>query len=300
MTKDDKEKAPVGEFLVVKELDAAVKFYKKAFGAQEEERYQDPRGKVWYAIVHIEGIPLQLMEPFRDMGLIAKAATGGDTSMVAFSHPDVNGTFQKAIRAGAKAIVEPQHSAFSGERFAQVRDPFGHRWWIKHGSHVLLEGALVVADIAKAVNFQKAVFGATEEERYLDPRDQIRQTSMQILGARLYLTEPFPETRLVARTRRLAEGDSSMLTVSLKDVDATFEKAIAHGGTAIIEPQDAYWGDRYAEFRAPFGVRLSCCGRVPIREEEIDPPELQKRFEDFLAEHDNPKSPAKVVGVKNV
>jgi PhnB protein len=303
MITKDKEKAPVAVFLVVPKLDAAVRFYSKAFGAKEDERYQDPRGKVWYAVLRILGVPLQLMEPFKDMGLVAarRRRISGDSAMLAISVRNVDDMFNNAIKSGGTAIVEPQHDAFRGDRYAECRDPFGHRWSIRTAKDkAQIEPIIVVKKLDDAIKFYNGVFGAKEDERYLDPRVKVSHAAVRVLGATVHLMEPSRELGFVSATRRPTSGDSAMVTVSVKDVDDTFKKAIRAGATPIIDPQDAYWGDRYAEFRDPFGVRYSCCSETPLGGEEINPAELQVQFQSFLVEHGNPTSPAPVVGVRNV
>jgi PhnB protein len=46
---------------------------------------------------------------------------------------DVDEVFQRALKAGANAVAEPE-AHFYGDRVATLDDPFGHRWNI--GTHV--------------------------------------------------------------------------------------------------------------------------------------------------------------------
>jgi uncharacterized glyoxalase superfamily protein PhnB len=39
------------------------------------------------------------------------------------------------------------------------------------------------------------------------------------------------------------------------DVDAVYSRAMAVGAKGLIEPQDQYWGDRFAQFEDPDGYR---------------------------------------------
>jgi len=39
------------------------------------------------------------------------------------------------------------------------------------------------------------------------------------------------------------------------DVDATFQQALAVGAKPLIEPQDQFWGDRFAQIEDPDGYR---------------------------------------------
>jgi PhnB protein len=43
------------------------------------------------------------------------------------------------------------------------------------------------------------------------------------------------------------------LHLSVPDVDLVYARAIAAGATSLAEPNDAFWGDRYAMIRDPSG-----------------------------------------------
>lgn len=112
-----------------------------------------------------------------------------------------------------------------------------------------------------------------------------------------------------------------MVAVAVKDVDETFKKAIQNGATPILEPHDAYWGDRYAEFRDQAGIRYSvgdtACdvsasstttsqvAPVPVpgghsdhnQVAELTPEQVKQKFDQFQKDHGNPTTPAKIVGV---
>src|SRR5438270_6311605 len=122
--------------------------------------------------------------------------------------------------------------------------------------------------------------------------------------------EQFPSMGLYAPNYRpAAGGDTAMIAVAVDDVDETFKKALENGATPILEPHDAYWGDRYAEFRDQAGVRYSignaACGDVPaVTSEtnpdtvsELTPAEIKEKFDNFQKDHNNPASPAKIVGI---
>lgn len=44
------------------------------------------------------------------------------------------------------------------------------------------------------------------------------------------------------------------LNLQVDDVDAWFKRATDAGAEPVMEPQDMFWGDRYAQVRDPFGV----------------------------------------------
>ena len=53
-------------------------------------------------------------------------------------------------------------------------------------------------------------------------------------------------------------GFSIMLPV--QDVDAWYDRAVKAGCTAIMPPQDMFWGDRYGQLKDPFGVMWAMNG----------------------------------------
>jgi PhnB protein len=171
-------------------------------------------------------------------------------------------------------------------------------------------GFLVVPKVAQTVKFVNKVFGGEEQQRYQAPDGKTWYSVMQVGGVPVSLMEQFPSMGLYAPNYRpAAGGDTAMIAVAVDDVDATFKKAIENGATPILEPHDAYWGDRYAEFRDQAGVRYSIgdtsCGDVPaVTSEanpdtvsELTPAEIKEKFDQFQKDHNNPASPAKIVGI---
>jgi uncharacterized glyoxalase superfamily protein PhnB len=308
MLESDKSIATVHPYLVVPSVEEAADYYFQAYGARLAERYEDSTGKVWYAILKIYGVPLQLMEPDLDMGLPAKdPASDEDAIAVNVDVTNVDKAFQRALRAGAGIVAEPQDARWGG-RTAEVRDPFGHRWVLgpqlgkKDRRRSPLAPQVVVPDVNQAVDFWQRVHGAREARRIrATERPAIPFTVVRLGGSVLQLTEPDANRRLRALPKEgPPSGDSAMVTVIPDDVDEMFDRAMEAGGTPIVEPQDAFWGDRYAEFRDPTGLRVSSCGEQTLAEAVVDPAELQAKLNQFIALNGNPSSPAGPVGVKNV
>lgn len=163
---------------------------------------------------------------------------------------------------------------------------------------VPITGFMVVPKVSHTVDFVSKVFGGEEKERYQAPGGKAWYSVMDVCGVPLNLVEQFPAMGLYAPNYRpAAGGDTAMFAVSVKDVDAVFKKAIENGATPILEPHDAYWGDRYAEFRDVAGVRYAACSDSSSDSAELTPSEMQKRFEEFQKEHNFPASPAPIVGV---
>jgi PhnB protein len=308
MLEKDKSKAPIGSLLVVESLDRATDYYYGAFGAIETERYAAPDGKVWYAVIHIQGTPVQLMEPVPEMGMVAAGPNDdGDSLVHTVAVGDTNATFRRAVEAGARTVLEP-HTAAWDEQHAEFRDPFGHRWalgsrLLKHDQAKLpVAPSLVVENLDETAEWYRAVLGASAPVRFAGPKPDRPFGVVRINDAPLQFMAASKEHGLVAHGKNgRPGGDISSLALTVNDVDKVFQTAMDRGATAIIEPQVAYWGDRYAEFRDLNGVRVAAgCGDANIASQVVDPADAQAAFRNFLRENQYPSSPAGAVGVKNI
>jgi len=68
------------------------------------------------------------------------------------------------------------------------------------------------------------------------------------------------------------------LHVFVEDVDKAFQKAVDAGCTALMPPQDMFWGDRYTRVTDPFGQGWS----LATHKEELTGEEIQKRGDEFF------------------
>jgi len=118
----------VTPYLTVKGAAQAIDFYKRAFNAQEIERMTGPDGKsVMHAEVRIGDSNVMLSDEFPQMGSRSPETLGGTTGSLFLYVPDVDAAFQRAVDAGAKAVMPPA-DMFWGDRFGKLVDPFGHEW----------------------------------------------------------------------------------------------------------------------------------------------------------------------------
>ena len=115
--------------LVVKGGEAAIAFYKKAFGAQEREGciMRMPEGKVGHAELWIGDSPIMLADEAPDWGCFSPLTKGGGSVCIHLYVPDADKTFAQAVAAGATAVM-PMSDAPWGDRYGKLKDPFGHEW----------------------------------------------------------------------------------------------------------------------------------------------------------------------------
>lgn len=114
--------------LVVKGADAAIDFYKRAFGAELGGVHHTPDGKVMHASLKIGDSYLHLADEFPGMGTCSSPQTlGGSCTVLNVYTDNVDQLFERAVKAGA-AVTMPLANQFWGDRYGQVKDPFGHHW----------------------------------------------------------------------------------------------------------------------------------------------------------------------------
>ena len=117
-------------FLVVAGAARAIEFYRTVFGAAVVSRTDGPDGLVPHAELDFGTGRLQLGDPAPELGLIAPESTRNASHSTMIYCADVDDAYQRAITAGATPIEEPS-TFVTGDRFAVVMDPFGHRWAIQ-------------------------------------------------------------------------------------------------------------------------------------------------------------------------
>jgi PhnB protein len=128
----------VTPYLILKDAASLIEFYKKAFGAEELFRKAMPDGKVMHARLKIGDSPFMVSDEFPNSPCGASPATVGNTTALLHIYvPDVDAAFDKAVKAGAAAVVMPPTDMFWGERYCQLKDPSGHLWSLSTVKEIL-------------------------------------------------------------------------------------------------------------------------------------------------------------------
>ena len=132
--------------IVVSDAEAAIAFYKNAFGAEERFRMPTPDGsKILHAQLTIGGSPLMLASEFEGMGCQSPSSLGGSPVTLHLYVENVDEFYDRAVAAGANADMPPA-DMFWGDRYGRVSDPFGHVWSIaSHQRDVTPEEMAVAA-----------------------------------------------------------------------------------------------------------------------------------------------------------
>lgn len=115
--------------LVVQDAARAIDFYKAAFGAEAKHVHRTPDGKVMHAELHIGDSIVTLSDEFPGGSSKAPSLSGSSSVIIHLYLENADETFNRAVSAGASAAM-PMTDAFWGDRYGQVKDPFGHVWSI--------------------------------------------------------------------------------------------------------------------------------------------------------------------------
>ena len=118
--------------MVIKNAAEAMDFYVKAFGAVEISRFEMPgMGLLAHGLLQIGSSFVMVADEFPpEFGCadaLSPASAKGTTVALQIYTEDVDALYQRALEAGCETIFEPMN-AFWGDRYGQVRDPFGHHW----------------------------------------------------------------------------------------------------------------------------------------------------------------------------
>jgi uncharacterized glyoxalase superfamily protein PhnB len=117
----------VTPYLTIKGAAKALEFYKAAFGATELMRMPGPGGMVMHAEIRVGDSAVFLSDAFP--GNKSPLELKGTPVAMHLYVEDCDAWWQRAVKAGCK-VVMPLADQFWGDRFGQVRDPFGHLWSI--------------------------------------------------------------------------------------------------------------------------------------------------------------------------
>ncbi len=113
--------------LVIRDVRGAIAFYEKAFGATEAQVMEGPGGSVMHAEILIGTTRIMMAQEFEAWGSKSPLLLGGTPITLHVSVEDVDAAFARAVEAGGQPIMPPS-DMFWGDRYAQIADPFGHKW----------------------------------------------------------------------------------------------------------------------------------------------------------------------------
>ena len=112
--------------LRVRNPQAAIEFYTRAFGARELMRFEG-HGHIAHAELAIGNSIVMLGEEAPEHGFPAPETLGGSPVAMHLYVDDSDAWVERAVAAGAR-LIAPVTDQFYGDRSGSIADPFGYRW----------------------------------------------------------------------------------------------------------------------------------------------------------------------------
>lgn len=116
----------VTPYLICRNAEEAIEFYKRAFGAVELFRIGEP-GMVGHAELKIGNAIFMVADEHPDMNIHSPTTIGGTPVHLLVYVPNVDEFFGKAVAEGVE-VLRPVEDQFYGDRTGQFKDPYGHIW----------------------------------------------------------------------------------------------------------------------------------------------------------------------------
>jgi len=118
-------------YLMVRDANAAITFYKNVFGASELFRLVEPSGRIGHAELQLGPTVLMVCDEFPEYGMVAPQGAHFTGCTIHLHVDDADVMAERAVAAGATMLMPPTDQ-FYGERSCRLRDPFGHAWLVGH------------------------------------------------------------------------------------------------------------------------------------------------------------------------
>jgi len=252
-------------YLCVSDANAAIDFYKAAFGAKEMFRLAEPSGKIGHAELQIANTDIMLSDEYPEYGSLSPESIGGSSVRIHLDVTDVDAFAQIAINAGAK-LVRPIEDQFYGARAGHLLDPFGYTWIVsthlkdvpiddlqkefdkmseqqsakaeaKHGKELRpgfhsVTPYLTVRKPAELIDFVTYAFGATENFRSTGSAGGMHAEvnigdSLVMIGGAEHI-EPMP----------------TAIHLYVPNADEAYKRALEAGAKSLLEVEDRPYGER--------------------------------------------------------
>jgi PhnB protein len=125
---------------------------------------------------------------------------------------------------------------------------------------------LICAGAAKAIEFYKEAFGATEQARLPGPDGRIMHAAILIGDSTVMLVDEMPEWGALGP--KSLKGSPVTIHLNVDNADRFVERAVKAGAKVTMPVADQFWGDRYGKIEDPFGHSWSVAH--PVREVSME------------------------------
>lgn len=257
-------------YICVADANAAIDFYREAFGAKENWRLVEQGGKIGHAEIQIGNTTLMLSDEYPDYNTLSPATIGGSPVKIHLDVTDVDSFAERAIRAGA-TLARPIADQFYGDRSGQLTDPFGYTWIVStHIRDVSVEE--MQREMDKWTQEQSAK-SSSEADYVKEP--QLRRENRHAVTPYLTVHQPAELIDFVTKAFGAIEhfratgsaggmhaevsiGDSIVMIggaehidpiptaihLYVPDVDQAYERALKAGAKSLMPVADQPYGER--------------------------------------------------------
>jgi uncharacterized glyoxalase superfamily protein PhnB len=148
---------------------------------------------------------------------------------------------------------------------------------VPDGFHTLCPH-IIVRDVAKAIAFYKAAFGAEEVAvHYMPDGKTVMHAQIRIGDSPVLMAEE--SEKWGCKSPLMLGATPVSLHLYVKDADAAFDRAVKAGATAAMPLADMFWGDRYGKVIDPFGHHWS----IATHQKDMTPEETSRAAQEFFA-----------------
>lgn len=110
----------------------AAEFYVKAFGAEIAQiQPVDEKGRTMHAHIYLNGSSIMMSDFYPEHGHPVVPPQAFNLMLVTKT---IDADYQRAVDAGCTATMPPQ-DMFWGDRYGQLKDPFGVTWAMNQGQY---------------------------------------------------------------------------------------------------------------------------------------------------------------------
>ena len=135
---------------------------------------------------------------------------------------------------------------------------------------------LIVKSAAKAIDFYRKAFGATEIMRFTDPSGGTAHAEIKIGMAPVMLADE--HVAMGYKSPEVYGGTPVSIVLYTENVDALFNQAVAAGASVERAVADQFYGDRNGTLKDPFGHVWTLVTHV----EDVSPEDMQKRMAEMM------------------
>ena len=130
---------------------------------------------------------------------------------------------------------------------------------------------LILSGAARAIEYYKQAFGATEVMRVSGPDGRIGHAEIQIGNSRIMLGDEHPEAGI--KSPQSVGGNPVGFCLYVTNADEMFDRAVKAGGKVERPLANQFYGDRSGTILDPFGHKWTISTHV----EDVPPDEIERR-----------------------